>query len=126
MADSNSPKTVLVVENEILVRMAIAGYLRECGYRVLEVSNGSEAKTVLAADTPVDLVFAEVDLPGDVGGFALARWIRQERPGVEIILTSGNAAMARLAADACDRDSFLGKPYSHEQLIRLIRQLLNR
>jgi CheY-like chemotaxis protein len=65
--------TILVVEDEVLIRLPLAEYLRDCGYRVFEASNVAEAKAVLDADTPVDLVFSDVNMPGNENGFALAR-----------------------------------------------------
>jgi CheY-like chemotaxis protein len=75
-----SIQTILVVEDEVLIRLPLAEYLRECGYRVFEASNVAEAKAVLDADTPVDLVFSDVNMPGNENGFALAVWIRQRHP----------------------------------------------
>ena len=65
---------ILVVENDVLIRMPLAEYLRECGYRVFEAADVAEAKAVLNADTPVDLVFADANLPGEENGFMLASW----------------------------------------------------
>ena len=53
---------ILVVENDVLIRMPLAEYLRECGYRVFEAADVAEAKAVLNADTPVDLVFADANV----------------------------------------------------------------
>ena len=76
--------------------MAIAEYLRDCGYHVVEAANGDEAISVLtAADCEIDLILSDVQMPGTVDGFALARWVRQNMPGLEIILTSGYAGAAR-------------------------------
>jgi CheY-like chemotaxis protein len=86
---------VLVVENDVLIRMPLAEYLRECGYRVFEAADVAEAKAVLNADTPVDLVFADANgPPGEENGFMLASWVRQHYPNIEVLLTSSipNAA----------------------------------
>jgi DNA-binding NtrC family response regulator len=78
-----------VVEDEVLIRLPLAEYLRDCGYRVFEASNVAEAKAVLDADTPVDLVFSDVNMPGNGNGFALAVWIRERHPDTKVLLTSG-------------------------------------
>ena len=75
-------ETVLVVENDVLVRLAIASYLRDCGYRVIEASSTEEATAVLTnTDIAVDIVFSAVEIGGALDGFALSRWIRTTRPG---------------------------------------------
>ena len=68
----NRPDTVLVVENEVLVRLAISEYLRHSGYRVIEVASADEAMMLLAqADIAVDVVFSAVELGGGADGFAV-------------------------------------------------------
>jgi two-component system, response regulator PdtaR len=61
--------TVLVVEDEVLVRMVIADYLRDCGFRVLEASTADEAMRVLGTNERVDIVFSDVQMPGSLDGF---------------------------------------------------------
>jgi DNA-binding NtrC family response regulator len=109
--------TLLVVEDEILVRLPVADYLRDSGYRVIEASNASEAQAVLQAGEPVELVFSDINMPG-MDGVALAKWVRREYPGVPVILTSG-------VSTADYRDAFfLPKPYSYETLIVHLKKLL--
>jgi DNA-binding NtrC family response regulator len=81
----------------VLIRLPLAEYLRDCGYRVFEANNVAEAKAVLDADTPVDLVFSDVNMPGNENGFALALRIRQRHPDTKVILTSGIANAAEKA-----------------------------
>src|SRR5262245_44894279 len=86
-------ETVLVVEDDILIRLVIAQYLRECGYKVIEAANGEEAVIVLMqAELKIDVVFSTVQMPGAMDGFALARWTRQNRKGVDVILEIGRAS----------------------------------
>ena len=95
------PPTVLVVDDEILVRMVIAAYLRDCGFDVVEAGNADEAVRVLEVGIRVDIVFSDVNMPGSLDGFGLAQWLRRERPGLNIILTSGAAQGAKDASDLC-------------------------
>jgi CheY-like chemotaxis protein len=122
--DSPDKPTILVVEDEVLIRMSVADYLRGCGYRVVEAGNGDEALAILATDTPVDILFTDVQMPGSVDGFGLARWIRRERRNVKVILTSGVARASEAAADLCEEGPMLAKPYDHSELERRIRLLL--
>lgn len=88
---STVPETVLVVESDIRVRMTVTDYLRGRGYRVIEALNVGEALQILRAGTKVDALFSEVELAGDMDGFALARVARREFPALDIILASGPA-----------------------------------
>jgi CheY-like chemotaxis protein len=119
------PPTVLVVEDEILIRMAVADYLRDCGYRVLEASSAAEAVAIFKAGEPVELVFSDVNMPGDMNGFALATWVREQHPDVKVILTSGVANTACNAQDVCANGPVLAKPYVYETLAAHIRRLLS-
>ncbi len=121
-----SVPTILVVEDEVLIRLPLAEYLRDCGYRVFEASNVGEAKAVLDADTPVDLVFSDVNMPGNENGFALAVWIRQRHPETKVILTSGIAHAAEKADGLCEDGPLLAKPYSHDVVLKRIQSLLRQ
>jgi DNA-binding NtrC family response regulator len=112
--------TILVAEDDILIRMAAADHLRDGGYRVLEAADGEEARTLLRASEPIEVVFSDVNMPG-IDGIRLALWISKEFPDVKVVLTSGdvrNAVMARATAH------FLEKPYDLDALSRLIKQLV--
>ena len=124
MAEGDKTHSILVVEDESLVRLAIADYLRECGFQVLEAATGIEAFNVLASHAAIDLVFSDIDMPGSMDGFGLARWIRAHRPGMKIILTSGMAEATVEAADLCDGGSLISKPYFELSLVERISRLL--
>ena len=115
---------ILVVEDDVLVRLVIAEYLRDCGYKVWEASNVAEARSVLAADSPVELVFSDVQMPGNENGFDLAKWIRQHRPGIKVVLTSGLAGAAGNARDVCEDGPLIAKPYEHSAVLHRIQELL--
>jgi CheY-like chemotaxis protein len=87
-APANAPASlniVLVVDSDVLVRMAICEYLRHCGYRVFEAATAEEAITLLQKTTiPVDVVLTDVDLSGAMNGFGLSQWVRLNRPGTDV------------------------------------------
>jgi DNA-binding response OmpR family regulator len=117
--------TILVVEPDILVRTIIAEYLRNCGYKVLEGATAQDVITVLGSELKIDVVFAEVQLSGDVDGFVVAQWVRQNHPQVDVILTSGVTRAAQKAGDLCDEGP-LEKPYHPQEVVRRINILRER
>lgn len=117
-------QTVLVVEDEVLIRMVIADYLRECGYRVIEAGNAAEALIVLQSPEPVDVVFSDIQMPGDMDGFGLATWVRQNQPWIKMLLTSGNPRAAQTAGDLCEEGPLERKPYHPQAILARIQRLL--
>src|SRR5919198_3220402 len=120
-AASSAAGTILIVAYEVLIRFDVADYLRTCGYRVIEAGNASEAVAVLQSGCRIDLVFSDVQLPGSMDGFALARWVRTHQPEVKVILTSGVARSTQLAGELCDEGPLEKKPYDPQRLLERIR-----
>jgi CheY-like chemotaxis protein len=118
--------TVLLVEPNALKRMAIAGYLRHCGYSVVETDGPDEARRVLESGAKADIAFIDLDSHEETDGFGLAQWIRKRRPDVKILLTSGVRRAAETAGDLCEEGPHLAKPYEHRDLEAQIRRLLAR
>jgi CheY-like chemotaxis protein len=118
------PQTVLVVEDEVIIRLVIAEYLRECGYRVHEAVNADEAILILRApEVSIDIVFSDVEMPGEMDGFGLARWVRANMPETQVILTSGAERSADIAGTLCEAGPLLEKPYPTQDVLDRIRQL---
>jgi|SRR5687768_16039188 DNA-binding response OmpR family regulator len=117
--------TVLVVDNEILERLAVCAYLRECGFRVIEAANSDEA--LIALQQPklnIDIVLSDVDMPGSLDGFGLARWLRAHKPGLPIILAATPGRATDVAGDLCEDGPLLAKPYDPQILLDQIRRTL--
>jgi DNA-binding NtrC family response regulator len=120
-----APETILVVEDDVLIRMPIAQYLRDCGYRVIEAVDADEAMTVLLhRDTVVDIVFSDIEMPGAMDGFGLAKWIREHRPGTEIVLAGTVPRSVDAAKDLCEAGP-VPKPYEAQAVHDHIRRLLS-
>jgi CheY-like chemotaxis protein len=115
---------ILLVEASAVTRMAVAGYLRGCGYQVTEAAGAAEARRVLQAGAAPQVAFIDLDIGDELGGFDLAQWIRAERPDVKVLLTSGTRRTAQAAGDLCEDGPHLAKPYNHRNLEREIRRLL--
>jgi DNA-binding response OmpR family regulator len=105
-----SEPCILLVEAEELVRTPLAQYLRECGYRVLEAINSKEAQKLLSEGSQtIDIVLADIQtLQGS--GFAFAGWVRENKPGIKVILAGTVAAAARRAGDLCEKEPPIRKP----------------
>jgi CheY-like chemotaxis protein len=121
----SSMPTVLVVEDEVMVRMPIAEYLRDCGYNVVEACDADEAIAAVAESGPVNLVFSDVRMPGRMDGFGLAEWFRTNHPDVPVLLTSGYNTSRGVARDTSGV-RLIEKPYSQIQVARRIAALLER
>jgi CheY-like chemotaxis protein len=112
--------TILVAEDEVLVRMNIADQLRGAGYKVLEASNANEALDLLRGH-PVRLLFSDIRMPGTMDGVGLARAIRSQYPEIKVLLTSAESFSASHWAD---NDGFFPKPYDAKRIIEYIKTLL--
>lgn len=117
--------TIIVVEPDVLARMVLAEYLRECGYRVVECGNAEDVLIILSTGRRIDVVLSDTTLAGGLDGFALARQIHAAHPTVDVVLTSGPAQAAGKAADLCDEGP-LEKPYHPKDVVRRINQLRER
>ncbi len=116
--------TVLVVEDEVMVRMPIAEYLRDCGYNVVEASDASEAMATMQTDAAVNLVFTDVRMPGKMDGIGLAEWFRSNHPEVPVLLTSGYNGGRVGGQGQGFAPRFIEKPYSQTQVAQRIAALL--
>jgi CheY-like chemotaxis protein len=123
---SASPKrTVLVVEDDILVRLTIADHLRGAGYIVFEAPNAAEAAAVFASGERVDVMFTDVQMPGAMDGLMLARWVQEHYPGTPVLVTSGKGGAAISSGVIAD-GAFFSKPYRLEAVANRIRSLLEQ
>jgi CheY-like chemotaxis protein len=116
---------VLVIEDEVLVRLTLADVLDEAGFKVIEAANADEALRVLAAVPDIQAVMTDVEMPlGSMNGFELARKVRMDRQEIGILIASGRAAPSQ--GDLPEGAVFVGKPVHPETLVRLIENLLGR
>lgn len=112
-----SPKArILVVEDEVLTRLALAEDLRDAGYAVVEASNADDALAYLQTGRQVDLILSDIRMPGSIDGLQLARRLRIERPSLPVILSS--------AGGSAGITPFLAKPYRMEQVLSVIAKTL--
>jgi CheY-like chemotaxis protein len=113
---------VLVVEDEILIRSAVAEFLRGAGYKVIEAADAAEAVAIFASGTQIDLVFSDINMPGPMDGIGLVGWIADHHPGIHVILTSAISHARRAGQRGA---GFLLKPYRLAEAARRIASLLD-
>ncbi|AWW75625.1 hypothetical protein CD351_14405 [Erythrobacter sp. KY5] len=117
-----SNAVILVVEDEVLIRMDVVDQLSAEGYVALEASSGREALSALADAEKVDVLFTDIDMPGDTDGVMLANEVSQTWPGIGIIVTSGKASPDPGSLPQGSR--FCTKPYSPSAVHAAIQEIL--
>jgi CheY-like chemotaxis protein len=121
----NAKETILVVDDEVLIRLAIAEYLRDCGYRVIEAASADEALSVLQyAEVQVDIVFTDIQMPGTMDGFGLSRWVRANRSDVDVVLAGTVPRAVEAASHLCEQNESVPKPYEPQAVLDRIRRLM--
>lgn len=116
---------VLVVDDDVLLRLGTAEYLRDNGFTAIEAATADEARSVLETGVAVDLIFTDINMPGGLDGVALAQWVANNFSDVPVVLTSGVQSALNIAEAACPQaKGFLPKPYDYEALVRRFRVLL--
>ena len=110
---------ILFVEDELLVRLSVADFLRDAGLTVIEAGTAHEALTVLKVRSDVALVLTDLRMPGAVDGAGLIRQIRKSHSSVKVVVAS--AFQSSEPVDATVR-----KPYSLEHVLEVIKSVLAR
>jgi CheY-like chemotaxis protein len=110
--------TVLIVEDEVLIRLMIAEDLLQAGFNAVQCATADEAWTVLQSSLDIALVLTDVRMPGTFNGLTLAERIRSNFPHIKIVIGSGQV-LGRTAADAV-----LAKPFTSQALVACVTQLL--
>lgn len=112
-------ESILVVEDEALVREMIAFELHEAGFSVADAGSADEALVILD-ERPVSLLFTDIRMPGSMDGWCLAEEARARNPALHVIYASGYSDEQRLVADSI----FLKKPYRPSEVLAAIDRLL--
>lgn len=112
---------ILVVEDEPLIRLGIAGLAEEWGYGAIEAGDASEAIQVIEGRDDVDLVITDIDMPGTMDGLVLAHLIRTRWPAIRVIVTTGKVAVSQ--SDLPAGVPFLPKPCREDLLLETVRRL---
>lgn len=109
------------MEDESLIRMDMAEFLRECGFRVHEAGDANEALKVLQAKSAVDLVFTDINMPNGMNGIELAEWTLRNCRGVKVLVTTGVTPTTDVPQTV---GPLLAKPYTGGELLDRVTQAL--
>lgn len=111
--------TVLVVEDELLIRMCSVATLQDAGYHVIEAGSSTEALAILARPNAIGILITDVRMPGQMDGLALVAKVRADRPEIRSVVVSANVS----AEEACNAGAvgMVVKPFMAETLVRAIR-----
>lgn len=122
MESAKPQTTVLIVEDEVIIRMSAAATLEDAGFGVLEAGNSAEALELLLKHQEIGALMTDVRMPGEMDGLDLVDCVRRFHPAIRSLVVSGNAS-ATQARDA-GAFSFLAKPYMAYSLVHAVRAMV--
>ena len=118
-------ETVLVVEDNPMISRLVAVQLSTLGYRVRQAENAAAALEILTSGERIDVVFADVVMPGQLDGYDLAEEVLASWPSIKIVLTSGFPGTNHHRDISAIGDIPLTKPYRREDLAQILRDVLD-
>lgn len=121
MENSSTRPVVLIVEDELLIRMNAAEMIEGAGFEVVEAGDADEAIAILQVRPEIHVVFTDIQMPGSMDGLKLTRFVRDRWPPIKIIATSGN--FTARDGDLPDGGVFLPKPYTLDKITTTLREL---
>src|SRR5713226_6643627 len=116
------PAVVLVVEDEMLLRMRAVDMVEDAGYTSVEAVDADEAVAILENRSDIALMFTDIQMPGSMDGLKLAHTVRERWPPIKIILVSGQVKPATIDIPADSR--FYGKPLEAKEMIAELRSMI--
>jgi CheY-like chemotaxis protein len=122
MSQLISRSTILVVDDEVLIRMMVADSLEESGLSVIEAGDADEALALLGQHPEIGLLFTDVNMPGEMDGFGLAARAINARPDLRLVMSSGREYFTD--ASLPDHGKFIAKPYKTAELVALVHREL--
>src|SRR3981081_3322568 len=120
LSQSKRP-VVLIVEDELLLRMNAMEMIRAAGFEAIEAGNADEAIDILESRRDITVVFTDIQMPGSMDGLKLARAVRGRWPPIKIVATSGLVDVGE--KDLPEGGRFLPKPYQAEALADVLLEL---
>jgi CheY-like chemotaxis protein len=122
MVHSVAPPVVLVVEDEMLLRMRAVGMVEDAGYTSVEAVDADEAVEILESRSDIALLFTDIQMPGSMDGLKLAFAVHERWPPIKIILVSGKLELSKIDIPADSR--FFGKPLEATEMIAEMQDMI--
>lgn len=122
MAPAGSPPIVLVVEDEMVLRMRAVDIVEDAGFVPIEAISADQALQILESRDDISLLFTDIQMPGSMDGLKLAHATHARWPHIKIILVSGQIAVTD--ADKPENSRFFTKPLEIEQMIVEIQEMV--
>ena len=125
MAQSFSTQlpAILVVEDEVLVRMSLVATIEDEGFKVYEAAHAEAAIRIMEAHPEIRVLFTDIDMPGSMDGIKLSHYVRDRWPPVRIFVSSGRSRPSM--EDLPPGSAFIGKPYLNSDLRQVYEAALN-
>src|ERR1700710_122807 len=120
--DSTEVPNVLIVEDEMMLRMRAADIVEDAGFRPVEAVNADEAMAILESRSDISLLFTDIQMPGSMDGLKHAHAVHDRWPSIKIILVSGQVKPSEAEKPADSR--FFGKPIEVKQMIAELRKMV--
>jgi two-component sensor histidine kinase/DNA-binding response OmpR family regulator len=121
-ADPGSVPNVLVVEDEMVLRMRAVDIVEDAGFHPVEAVNADEAISILESRSDISLLFTDIQMPGSIDGLKLAHAVHERWPSIKIILVSGQVKPSD--AERPENSRFFGKPLGVEQMIAELQKMV--
>src|ERR1700709_2748854 len=122
MTKATPPSVVLVVEDELMLRMRAVDIVEDAGFVPIEAVNADEAIQILKSRDDVTVLFTEIQMPGSMDGLRLAHLVHTRWPHIKIILVSGQIAVTE--ADKPEESKFFPKPLEIQQMILELQEMV--
>ena len=118
------PPKVLVVEDEMMLRMRAVDIVEDAGFTPIEAVNADEALAILESRSDIELLFTDIQMPGSMDGLRLAYAVHERWPSIKIILVSGKLTLADAEKPTDSR--FFGKPLEVKQMIAEMQEMIGQ
>ena len=114
---------VLVVEDQILIRLNALDFVSAAGFEGIDATNADDAVRILKARADISIVFTDIEMPGSMDGLKLAHYISERYPKVRVIVTSGKAIIKDIQLPVGHK--FYSKPYDEEEIVGEMKRMIS-
>ena len=124
LENSVVPAVVLVVEDEMLLRMCAVDMVEDAGYIPVEAADADQAVAILESRSDIALMFTDIQMPGSMDGLGLAHSVHERWPPIKIIMVSGKLKLAN--TDIPTDSRFFEKPFEAGEMIAEMQSMIGQ